>query len=244
MPNFKVRDTTPELMDTEACTYEDFRSCLEQLAQVNWLTFAYRPTIAFFDELLRARQFDLSRPLSIVDIGSGYGDVLRQVDRWAEQRQVMVDLQGVDINPWAARAAAEATPPDRPIRWITDDLFNYRPNGGVDIIISSLFTHHLNDAKLVRFVRWMENQSRIGWMVNDLQRHPIPYYAVKYAFRATLRHRFMQHDGPVSIASAFLRSDWSGYARAAGLPSDTLSIQAWVPFRLRISRVKRLERAT
>ena len=52
MPNFKVRDTTPELMDTEVCTYEDFRSCLEQLAQVNWLTFAYRPTIAF----LRAPQ--------------------------------------------------------------------------------------------------------------------------------------------------------------------------------------------
>lgn len=240
MPNFSVRDTTPELMDTEACTFEDFRSCLEQLAQANWLTFAYRPTLAFFDQLLRSGRLDLDRPLSIVDIGSGYGDMLRRVDRWAERRGVRVDLQGVDINPWSARAATEATPPGRPIRWITDDLFNYRPSGGVDIVISSLFTHHLHDPMLIRFVRWMDDTARIGWMVNDLQRHPLPYYAVKAAFRATRRHRFMQHDGPVSIASAFRRSDWAGYGQAAGLPAGALSIEAWMPFRLRISRVKRL----
>lgn len=238
MQSFSTRDTTPELMDTEECSFEDFRSCLEQLAQVNRLSFAYRPTLAFFAELHRAGLLSRPRPIRIADMGCGYGDMLRRIDRWAEQRRIAVDLVGIDFNPWATRAAREATPPGRQIRWLTENLFDYRPAASIDIVISSLFTHHLHDDVLIRFVSWMEERARIAWLVNDLQRHPLPYYAVKLAFFATRRHRFMQHDGPVSIASAFRRSDWQRYVQAAGIPLDAVSIERWMPFRLRVSRIK------
>lgn len=238
MQTFATRATTPELMDTEACSFEDFRACLEQLAQVNRLSLAYRPTLAFLDELHRTGRLSGPRPIRIADIGCGYGDMLRRIDRWAERRGIAVDLEGVDFNPWSARAAREVTPPGRPIRWVTENLFDYRPDTGIDIVVSSLFTHHLHDDMLIRFVRWMEERSRIAWLVNDLQRHPLPYYAVKLAFFATRRHRFMQHDGPVSIASAFRRSDWLRYGQAAGIPPGAVSIEHWMPFRLRVSRIK------
>ena len=44
----------------------------------------------------------------ILDVGSGYGDMLRLIDRWARARSLDVRLLGLDRNPWAARAAERA----------------------------------------------------------------------------------------------------------------------------------------
>lgn len=238
MPDFSRRGTAPELMDTEATGYEDFRACLEQLVQANRLFLPYRPTLAFLERLHTRGRLNTGRPLSIVDIGSGYGDMLRRIDQWAHERGIPVDLQGVDINPWSARAASEVTRPDRPIRWISQDLFDYKPERGIDIVISSLFTHHLPDPMLVRFVAWMEDTARLGWFVNDLHRHPLPYYSLKSGFRLTRRHRFVQHDGPVSVANAFRRDDWLRTLIAAGVPRNGARVEPWFPFRLCVAREK------
>lgn len=238
MPDFSKRGSAAELMDTEAVSFEDFRACLEQLVQANRLFFPYRPTLAFLDTLLASGHLNTGRPLSITDIGSGYGDMLRRIDHWAQVRGIPVDLQGIDINPWSARAAREVTNSGRPIRWISQDLFDYKPDRGIDIVISSLFTHHLPDPLLVRFVSWMEETARIGWFVNDLQRHPLPYYSLLAGFRLTRRHRFVQHDGPVSVANAFSRQDWLRTLAAAGVPPASAKVQQWIPFRLCVARVK------
>src|SRR5215831_4787646 len=109
MPDFSKRDTTPELMDIEAVDYESFRDCLVQLTQANQLSFAYRPTLAFFRRLHRDGYFPKDRPFIVIDAGSGYGDMGRKVDRWAEKRGLAIEITGVDMNPWAARAADEAS---------------------------------------------------------------------------------------------------------------------------------------
>ncbi len=238
MPDFSKRDTTPELMDTEAADYESFRQCLVELTQANALSLAYRPTIAFFARLAREGRFPKNRPLIVVDAGSGYGDMARKLDQWAARRGLAMAITGVDMNPWAARAASEVTMPGRPLRWVTANLFDFEAPGGADVAICSLFTHHLPDAALVRFLTWMESTARIGWFINDLERHPLPYRFLKFAFWATRRHRFMRHDGPVSVASSFTKKDWVRYLAEAGLPAGAARIESWFPFRLCVSRVK------
>ncbi len=238
MPDFSRRDTTPELMDTEPVSYPEFRECLRQLAQVNALAFAYRPTLRFFDRLLNAGQLPKDRPTRVLDAGSGYGDMGRKLDAWAMRRNVRLEIVGIDMNPWSARAAAEATAPARPLGWRTCDVFDYASDEGTDIVVSSLFAHHLPEPTLVRFLRWMEAETRVGWFVNDLERHPLPYWAIRFAFWATRRHRFMRHDGPVSIASAFRRRDWQTLLQEAGIAAGPAAVEAWAPFRLCVSRVK------
>lgn len=238
MPDFSKRDKTPELMDTEAVDYADFQTCLRQLAQANELSLAYRPTLAFFRRLMRKKRLPAKCPIVVLDAGSGYGDMARKLDRWAAKHGIDVEIRGIDMSPWSARAAAEATPSGRPLKWITANLFEYRAEGGADIIMSSLFTHHLPDPMLIRFIQWMEENARIGWFINDLERHPLPYHFIKVAFWATRRHRFMRHDGPVSIASAFKKRDWVRLLREAGVPEVEANIETWVPFRLCVSRVK------
>jgi SAM-dependent methyltransferase len=236
--DFTQRGTTPELMDTEVVSYADFRTCLEQLTQANGVFLPYRPTLSFLDRLRTAGRFTGDKPVSIVDVGCGYGDTLRRIDRWAERHGIAVDLQGVDRNPWSARAAADVTAPGRPIRWITQDLFEYRPDGEIDIVISSLFAHHLPEAKLAHFVAWMEANTRLGWFVNDLLRHPLAYHGLRAGFWLTNRHRFLRHDGPVSIANAFRRADWERTIASAGPVPGGVSIETWFLFRLCVARTK------
>ena len=235
--DFATRSNEDELVDTERVDFEEFRACLVDLARVNRLTLAYRPTLAFFDRLLE-RASALGRPIEVVDVGSGYGDMLREIDAWALRRGVAVSLTGVDLNPWSRRAAAEATPSQRNIHWVTADAFAYAPPHGIDVVVSSLFTHHLPDTLVAKFLGWMEGNARLGWFVNDLHRHPLPYHFFRHFAKLARFHRFVQHDGPVSIARAFDSSDWRRLLAAGGVEPANVDIQWRMPFRLTVSRLR------
>ena len=225
-------------MDSDETDFETFRACLIDLAKVNYLTLAYRPTLRFLEELARSGRLPRDRTVTIVDVGSGYGDMLRKIDRWAVRRGFKIDLTGVDQNPWSARAAGEVTGAGRPIRFVTDNVFEYRPTSRVDIIISSLLTHHLDDVSLIRFITWMETNSAIGWFVNDLNRKAIPYHLFRAFSRALRFHEFVRHDGPISIARAFDVRNWRRLLDAASVTPAATRVSRVFPYRLCISRFK------
>ncbi len=236
--DFSRRSVEPELMDTEVTGLDEFRACLVDLERVNFWTLTYRPMMAFLNRLADRGLLPKDRPLTVVDVGSGYGGMLRKIDHWAARRGIEVDLTGVDLNPWSTAAAVEATKPGRPIRWLTADLFDYRPPNGIDLVVSSQFTHHLDDAHLVRFLRWMEDTARIGWFISDLHRHWLPYRFFKYWSRLAGWHRFVQNDGPISIARGFTRRDWQALLDQAGIAPGGTAIEWWIPFRLCVARMR------
>jgi SAM-dependent methyltransferase len=236
--DFSRRNSLTELMDSQDTDFATFRACLVDLAKVNRLTLAYRPTMRFFADLVASGRLPRDRPVTIVDVGSGYGDMLRKIDRWGAQRGLNLNLIGVDLNQWSTWSATEATPADRPVRFVTANVFDFRPPGGIDIVISSLFTHHLDDASLIRFVSWMEATAATAWFVNDLHRHPMPYHVFRVTSRLLRYHHFIQHDGPVSIARAFDPYDWRLVLTAAGLAPGAAQLTWRFPFRLCVARVK------
>ena len=109
-----------------------------------------RPLFSFWNAVVARRGVGY-QPLHIVDVGCGHGDVLRRVAKWAAHRSVAVRLTGVDINPYAARAARqcgrEAQLPAGVIDWMTADVFSVELPAAADVVISSLFTHHLSEAR-------------------------------------------------------------------------------------------------
>lgn len=228
------RSEESELMDSLDVDYETFRGCLRDLSQVNALSLGYRPTLAFLNDLRRSGQLRLGRPIEILDVGSGYGDLLRVVQRWAQRHGLPVRLVGLDLNPWSARAAANATPKDQAIDWLTGDVFDH--SGRADVILSSLFAHHLDDLAIVRFLRWMEEGALVGWFINDLHRHPVAYRGFGPLATVLRLHRFVRHDGPVSFARAFVPADWHRLTHAAGLPPGAVEVRRRFPFRLCVAR--------
>lgn len=235
--DFSKRSIADEWMDSETVSFDVFRACLRDLARVNTLTMASRPTLDFFDRLL-ARFGKRDRPIEIVDVGSGYGDGLRSIHAWAEQRGVEVSLTGVDLNPWSRLAAAEVTPPVQGITWVTENVFDYKPPRAVDVIVSSLFTHHLSDLQVTKFLGWMEETAQLGWFVNDLHRSYLPYQFFRHFSKWARFHPFVQHDGPVSIARAFTSADWDRLITEARIPRGGVSVKWRMPFRITLTRLK------
>ena len=223
----------PELMDGD-CSYEDFRGCLRSLEQVNRWMLGYRPTLAWLERLPR----EAHEPVHIVDVGSGGGGLLRQIAGWVRRRGIVVQLTGIDLNPFAARAAAESTPPELGIAWVTGDALAYRPEKPVDIVASSLTAHHLEDDEIVALLRWMETTARVGWFLNDLERSERASRAFAWVARAVGWHPFVRHDGPVSFRRAFRKEDWVRLLAAAGVPREAVTMQHWRPGRLCVGRWK------
>lgn len=223
----------PELMDGD-CSYEDFRGCLRSLEQINRWLLGYRPTLAWLKRLPRG----LREPVHILDVGCGGGDLLRQIARWARKRAIAVQLTGIDLNPHAARAAAESTPKDLDIAWVAGNALAYRPQKPVDLVVSSLTVHHLEDEEIIALLRWMEATAQVGWFINDLERSEWSSRMFGWVERMAGWHRFVRHDAPVSFRRAFREEDWLRFLTAAGVPQAAVTVEHWRPGRLCVGRWK------
>jgi SAM-dependent methyltransferase len=234
--SFAHRSLETELMDTETVSLDDYRACLKDLAQVNALTLTHGPILNWLDRATRGLRTD--ERVTILDVGYGYGDLLRRIDAWSRRKGRSLDLIGIDLNPLSETIARAATPADMAIEYRTGDIFEYEPERPIDFVISSQTTHHLSDEELVGFIGWMERVAARGWFITDLHRHSVPFHAFRILSRLARWHRFVQHDGPVSIARSFRRDDWQRIIHAAGLSPTVVSVRWHVPFRISVSRLR------
>jgi SAM-dependent methyltransferase len=219
------------------CEYEDLRDCLRDLAVVNRLVFAHRPIFTWLNGIADSL-VDRSAPLRVVDVGCGYGDMLRRIERWAARRKLAVELIGVDINANGLRAARESTPATSEIRWVLGDATACEETTDADVILASAMTHHLTEAELVHLLEWMERTARVGWYVCDLHRMPVPYRIFSIAMRGPWWHRFIRPDGLRSIRRSFVVEDWLRICAAAGLNLKVIEIREYRPARLCVERTK------
>ncbi len=225
-----TRATADELMDADDLDAATYAAVVHDLARVNTLTLARRPTLAFLDAIRRDHG---GKPLKILDVGFGDGDMLRAIGRWATRRRQPVTLVGIDLNPRSAPAAREATPAQMAIDYRTGD---YAELAGEqwDVVLSSLVAHHMTHDQLVAFLRFMERESASGWFVNDLHRHGVAYLG--FPLLATLMrwHPIVRHDGQLSIARSYRPGEWAPLLAEAGIADA--KVGRVFPFRLCVAR--------
>jgi 2-polyprenyl-3-methyl-5-hydroxy-6-metoxy-1,4-benzoquinol methylase len=231
MPDLRRRSRAPELMDGDDVAPEDFAACMADLAKVNTLTLARRPTLAFISEALKGS----AGVPTILDVGFGAGDMLRSIAAMLHKQGRQARLIGIDLNPRSEPAARGMTPADLTIEWRTGDAFALPPEDAPDLVISSLVTHHMDDDEIVRFLAWMETAARRGWFVNDLHRHALAWHGFTALATLARWHPFVRHDGPLSIARSFRRSDWERLLTQAGV-SQSAAIRWRFPFRYCVER--------
>ena len=214
-------------MDADDLSPAVYAAVVGDLARVNTVTLAARPTLAFLDRVVRGGT------LRLLDVGFGDGDLLRRIARWAARRGVAADLVGVDLNPRSAPAAAAHTAPDLPIRYRTGDYADLAGDGW-DVVISSLVAHHMSEAQLIAFLRFMQAEAGLGWLVNDLHRHRVAHLGFPLLAGLARWHPIVRHDGRLSIARAFRPAEWHALLARAGI-GDARVFRAF-PFRLCVER--------
>ena len=153
--------------------------------------------------------------LHVCEIGCGGGDNLRAI---AGKRK---DLRftGIDLKPECIRYAKEGWPAGLPAEWIVSDYRNVVFPDKPDVIFSSLFCHHFDDEGVVEILRWCAANSRLGFFLNDLHRHPLAYHSIRLLTKAFSGSYLVKHDAPLSVARGFSRSDLLRYSDDAGLES-------------------------
>jgi len=216
-------------MDDPGLAPETYDRVLKDLATVNAVTLAARPTLNFLSRGTKGMT-----ALRLLDVGFGHGDMLRRIAKWAKRRRLAADLIGVDLNTRSAAAARAATPIEWPIEYRTGD---YRDVAGpLDFVVSSLVAHHMSDEQLDEFLRFMEARAARGWIVNDLHRLAFPYMGFPLLARLLGAHRIVREDGKVSIGRSFRPAEWEAILAKAGITGA--KVVRRFPFRLCVERLR------
>lgn len=224
------RALADELMDAEDLDPATYAAVLRDLAQVNSITLARRPTLDFLSRI----RAEGSAPIKILDVGYGDGDMLRTIARWAVRRGMAVQLVGIDLNPNSAASAQSRTSPELGISYCTGDYADLAGQGW-DVIISSLVAHHMSHDQLVAFLRFMDNEARRGWFINDLHRHGFAWMGFPLLATLLRWHPIVRHDGQLSIARSYRPKEWLPLLAEAGVKARAVR---YFPFRLCVEKLQ------
>jgi SAM-dependent methyltransferase len=164
--------------------------------------------------------------------------MLRRVREWALRKDIRISLTGVDINPTVIRAGRATSNTNPPIHWFEGDIFSFESPQPIDIVISSFFAHHLDNAGVEKFLRWMERTARRGWFINDLHRRRIYFEMYRILGILCRWHTVVRCDGQVSILRSFRSQEWRDLCRRAQLDLSTIKIKQYSPGRLCVGRIK------
>lgn len=217
------RSERRELLDEEEIPEKDLQRNLVELDIINRFLGGHKITLEGVKQLAgmdAAQRVIRERPLHICEIGCGGGDNLQAIDRWAFQKGIPIRITGVDMKVTCTQFA-RAKSWHHPVCWITKD-YREAEVGAPDIVFSSLFCHHFPDDVLPDILRWMYANGRCGFFINDLHRHPLAYYSIKWLTKAFSKSYLVRHDAPLSVQRAFVRKDWTCLLSQAGLSGGSV----------------------
>lgn len=210
-------------MDDFSLGGEELREALRHLRRLNRLFAAAAPTLYGIEKLW----IGANRPkrLTVLDVGSGSGDVNRRILKWADVRGIDVTITLADITEEACEEARLLFQDEPRIQIVRQDVFEI-PDRSADIVTGTQFVHHFGEQELRDVVSKMMRIARIGVAVNDIHRHWIAWAAVWIAARLISRNRYIRHDGPLSVAKGFRKDDWTRLFQSLGVSSIMFS---WRP---------------
>ena len=222
-----VRSQAEELMDADDLDAATYADVVGDLATVNTVTMARRPTLDFL-----ARATGGRKSFRLLDVGFGDGDMLRRIARWAKAKGIEAELVGVDLNPRSEQAARAH---GGNIRYVTGDYADLAHEPW-DVIVSSLVAHHMSHDQLIAFLRFMEGHASAGWFVNDLHRHGFAHRGFPILATIARWHRIVRHDGTLSIARSYRPDEWPPLLAEAGITQA--KVRRVFPFRLCVERLR------
>jgi 2-polyprenyl-3-methyl-5-hydroxy-6-metoxy-1,4-benzoquinol methylase len=226
LPDVSRRTRRPELMDDPALVPDLHKDALRGLARLNRASGAARilwPTIQ------REAAAAGSRSLRVLDIATGSGDVPAWLLKRARRRGIDIRISGCDISPAAVKRATERLERSgfsghgavSGSFFVLDALEGELPSG-YDIIMCSLFMHHLDDDQVVSLLYRMRCAAASMVLVSDLERRRDSLLLAWCASRLLTRSPVVHTDAMLSVRGAFTADEFAALAEKAGLAGAVL----------------------
>lgn len=215
MVKLSERSYQKELLDHDSIPFADIRQNMKELNTINTYLGGHAITIAGLKKII-SKSSDNGK-LNICEIGCGGGDNLVALHQWCARNNLQVNFTGIDIKPECIEYAK--TKCDHlSVEWIASDYrkINFEHNKP-DIIFSSLFCHHFSENEINKMLQWMKVNSVKGFFINDLNRHPLAYYSIKFITKIFSASYLVKHDAPLSVARGFKKTEWTKIFAGAGI---------------------------
>jgi len=222
-----ARSLEPEVMDDPQLDKVRHHQALRGLARINFLSASARILWKPLARLAADRNTRTGKPLRVLDIATGGGDIPVQLWKLSQRARLPVQITGVDISPQAlefARAAAEKA--GASVTFEHRDVLAGGMPADFDVITASLFLHHLTAEQAVGLLRDASQAAREMVLINDLKRSRTGLLLAHVASALFTRSDVVKTDAVLSVKAAFTLAEARELARKAGM-EDARFTRQW-----------------
>ncbi len=201
------------MFDDPAADPAQVRESLHHLARSNAWFGGFQAAREGLKRLLAGRT---PERLTLLDIGTGHGDIPRRLAAWGRSRGMVVEALGVDVHPAAAALATRSG-----VATAVADAFALPlKDRAVDVVMLSQVCHHFAPAGVVALAREASRVARIGVVIADLKRSWLAQWGFEIGARLLRFDRVTRIDGITSLARGFRSHELSDLLRQGGFPSS------------------------
>jgi 2-polyprenyl-3-methyl-5-hydroxy-6-metoxy-1,4-benzoquinol methylase len=199
-----------ELMDDPDCDLRALERTYHHFRIVNRVVAGWR---SVYRDLLRPA-LSAGRENSLLDIGSGGGDVPRLLADWAARDGFRLAITAIDPDP-RAQAFAAVQPPVPGLSFRAAFSGELVAEGRrFDIVTSNHVLHHLTPPELSALLADSQRLARRLAVHSDIERSPLAYAAFSVGTWPFFRDSFIRADGLTSIRRSFTRAELRAVAPA------------------------------
>jgi SAM-dependent methyltransferase len=210
------RRETEELLDRAGHDPAELAANLQDIRTVNRLAGGVATVLRHLPELLS--QVPSGRPVEILDLATGCGDIPLSLVTWAERQGRPLHLTVTDRSP---EILVEAQRTLAGVSGVTFTVCDARavpmPEHSFDVVLCSLSLHHFAPGEAVQVLREMDRLSRTGFILNDIRRCLPGFVAAWGASRVATRNRLTRHDMPLSVLRAYTPDELRALLQQAGI---------------------------
>jgi ubiquinone/menaquinone biosynthesis C-methylase UbiE len=221
-----ARSEESELMDEAQHDPSELAANLRDIRRVNQLLGGTATTLHHLPALVAA--IPAPETITLLDLGTGSGDIPVALVKWAAKHRRTVRIVASDYSRQMLDIARDHVSPYAEITLEQYDARNVPlPDNSFDIVLCSLSLHHFSPDEAVQVLREMNRLASIGFILNDLRRSRIGYFAAWIAGRLTTRNRLTRNDAPLSMLRAYTPTELKELLQRAGVHDATVSTHRW-----------------
>lgn len=219
--DFSTRSSTIEIMDDLACDGEVVFQTLRELDFINQWLGGNAVTINALKPSWKS--IPTGQEIIIADLGCGSGEMLRIISKLAEKENRKVKMVGFDANPHIIEYARAHSKDFSNISFETTNVFSKEfQDQQFDFVLSSLFIHHFTEEELIHLFSSLKKQTRSAIIINDIHRHPLAYYSIKWLTQLFSRSAMVQFDAPLSVMRAFKKNEFDAVMRKSSITNYSM----------------------
>lgn len=220
--NTTYRTQETEIMDDFSLKGEELKAALDQIASINRLLGGNKLILGGIRKLLK--NSDISKTITIADIGCGNGDMLRMLAKFGQKNKLNFKLIGIDANDYTINYAEILSKEYENIEYKCVDIFSEDfKTIQYDIVLCTLTLHHFTNTEILNIISIFNKNAKIGIIINDLHRSKLAYRLFQLICVIFNLNKMSREDGLVSILRGFRKNELIEFSKKINLKNYTIN---------------------